>query len=94
MSDNQTRIGIIDYSIISNVYKHLDSNNSNEETLEILEVLRRRPQNSRSAFERGVGWALELFSAAKQRENSGRKVLVIYTDAVWSTVQSSVMEVG
>ncbi|XP_047132532.1 uncharacterized protein LOC100198915 isoform X1 [Hydra vulgaris] len=92
ISNQHSRFGIIDYSIIANVYKHLDSNNSNEETYQILEELRKRPQKSRSAFERGVGWALELFAAAKKRQNPGKKLLIVYTDATWSTVQSSVME--
>ncbi|XP_057291633.1 uncharacterized protein LOC130614227 [Hydractinia symbiolongicarpus] len=80
VNDNSTRVGIIDISAIANVYKHLDSNNTNEEVFQILERLRPRPQNGITNMELGLEMVLKvMFSSNPMRPNC-RKALVVYTD--------------
>lgn len=81
IDDNATRVGIIDIGVVANVYKHLDSNNTNEETFQLLEQLRQKHQNGNITLEDGIFMAVKLLSAATPLRSDAKKVILLYTDA-------------
>ncbi|XP_057292005.1 uncharacterized protein LOC130614593 [Hydractinia symbiolongicarpus] len=81
IDDNATRVGIIDIGVVANVYKHLDSNNTNEETFQLLEQLREKHQNDNISLEDGIFMAVKLLSAATPLRSDTKKVILLYTDA-------------
>ena len=80
ISEQHTRIGVIDFSAVANVYKTLDAHNTEEEVYSALENLRARPQNGETWLDLALQRTVELFgSATPQRENV-RKIMVLFTD--------------
>ncbi|XP_065644379.1 uncharacterized protein LOC100208971 isoform X5 [Hydra vulgaris] len=80
VSEQHTRIGIVDFSAVANVYKTVDNENTEEQVYNALESLRARPQNGETWLNLALQRTIELFgSATPQRENV-RKIMVLYTD--------------
>ena len=84
ISDKMIRVGIVDSSAVSNVYKHLDSNNSNEEAYQLLESLRTSPQNGKTSIGTGLQMAMKLFESASPIRTESKKVILIFTDKQFS----------
>ena len=80
VADHLTRIGIVDFSAVANVYSPLDSNNTVESAQRVLEKLRSRPQNGETWVELGLDRATEVFDTATPPRPNARKVLVMFTD--------------
>lgn len=80
VADHLTRIGIVDFSAVANVYSPLDSNNTVEGANRVLEKLRSRPQNGETWVELGLDRASEVFDTATPPRPNARKILVMYTD--------------
>ena len=80
VSDKKTRVGIIDYSAVSNVYSPLDAENTDEGAYQALDLLRSKPQNGETWPELGLDRATDLFLGATPPRPDVRKVIVIYTD--------------
>lgn len=77
---DNTRVGIIDYSAVANVYLPLDSNNTDESVYQSLQTMRGQPQNGETWVELGLDRATEVFGSATPVREDARKVIVMYTD--------------
>ena len=75
-----TRVGIIDFSAVANVYTPLDGLNTDENCYQKLEQMRGRQQNGESWIELGFDRANDLFRSVNPPREDVRKVLVMYTD--------------
>ena len=85
ISDNSTRIAVIDFSAVSNVYKAIDTNNTEERVHKALEEIRTRPQNGETWPELALDRASDIFLKANpQRENS-EKAMVVFSDGKWTS---------
>ena len=80
ISKSMTRVGIIDFSAVANVYTPLDGLNTDENCYQKLEQMRGRQQNGESWIELGFDRANDLFRSVNPPREDVRKVLVMYTD--------------
>ena len=61
ISKSMTRVGVIDFSAVANVYTPLDGLNTDENCYQKLEQMRGRQQNGESWIELGFDRANDLF---------------------------------
>lgn len=84
ISDNSTRISIIDFSAVSNVYKALDTNNTGERVHKAFEEVRTRPQNGETWPELALDRASDIFLKANPQREQAEKVMVVFSDGKWT----------
>ena len=82
VADNMVRVGLIDFSAVSNAISPVDTGNNLGDLLELLEELRRRPQNGETHTHLALERASEMFRGALPRKETKLlpRVLVVLTD--------------
>ena len=84
ISDNSTRIAVIDFSAVSNVHKALDTNNTAERVHRALEEIRTQPQNGETWPELALDRASDIFSKANPQRENAEKAMVVFSDGKWT----------
>ncbi|XP_066915387.1 uncharacterized protein [Clytia hemisphaerica] len=82
--EGPARVAVIDFSAVSNVYKALDTNNTEQRVYEALEQIRNKPQNGETWPELALDRAADIFSKAMPQKVNSSKVMVIFTDGEFS----------
>lgn len=85
ISDNSTRIAVIDFSAVSNVYKALDTNNTDGRVHKALEEIQTRPQNGETWPELALDRASDIFLKANPQREDAEKAMVVFSDGRWTS---------